>query len=135
MGYESLFNTIRKKFEDEVKDVQGYHVQYDDQEGFNKPDFAKWMRVSIRPSETNQATLGEQKKFRRRGVMIIQIFTPSGEGDESALEVADVIDTAFKSVTADGVTYQTPYIEVVGRNDNYWQINVTCPFYSDDTQS
>jgi len=95
-------------------------------------DVSAWCRVSIRPANTEQITIGapSTNRFRHTGVMICQCFCPIHEGDATVLKVADVIAKAFRAATEDGVRYRTPRIEVIGRVDKWWQVNVTCPWQS-----
>lgn len=107
-------------------------VQYDNDSAFKKPDNTKWIRFSIRPGESFQAYLGNSR-WRTPGIFIAQIFVPLGSGDKEAHEIADVITTSFRGINASNIKYKTPYESFVGRDDAFYQVNVTCDFFNDDT--
>jgi hypothetical protein len=107
-------------------------TQYDNDGSFERPESAPWCRFTILQGDTAQVTAGGSKRFRQPGVAIAQVFVPAGEGDKRALELADAIKLAFRSVTAAGVIYRSPSVQNMGRRDGEWQVNVSCPFFADD---
>ena len=107
-------------------------TQYDNDDSFTKPESAPWCRFTVLQGETAQVTAGGFKRFRQPGVAIAQIFVPVGEGGARALQIADQVKLAFRSVTAAGVIYKSPSAENMGRRGGEWQVNVNCPFFADD---
>jgi hypothetical protein len=59
-------------------------------------------------------------------------MSPSQSGDGDALELSDKIKKLFRSVTVNGITWRTPSLGTVGRDEQWWVTNVSCPFYFDD---
>jgi len=133
MAWDALFNTIRSRFKTQVADALSLPTQYDNQE-YENPDDGNWCRLTIMPGETMQASIGSPSGNRERtvGAMIAQLFAPLSHGDGDILEIAESIRAAFKRVTDGAVTFRTPYLVRRGRQIDSWQINVVCPFYSDD---
>ena len=133
MSWETMFNTIRSRFKAQIEDVLSLETGYDNA-NFDPPDNANWCRLTIIPGNTDQVSIGAPSSNRERtaGVMIAQLFAPLNAGDGTIVGVADSIRAAFKRVTASGVTFETPKIVRVGRQHGFWQINVACPFYTDD---
>lgn len=133
MSSEALHNAIRSRFKTEVADKNaGLVVIYD-----NAPDPDKdalWVRFTVLEGDANQQSLGPPRKFRTVGVAVGQVFALVDTGDRKALQVADKIKLAFRAISAGGVTYRTPSVKNVGRVDRWWQVNVTCPFYADETE-
>ena len=76
---------------------------------------------------------------RHTGVAIAQIFSVLGKGTREATILADRIVSKFRSVTdslsvaGNSVVFKTPSISSVGRSGSqWWQINVSCPYYADE---
>jgi hypothetical protein len=133
MTWQSMCNIIRARFKTQVADVLKLPTQYDNQD-YNNPDNRLWCRVSIRQGESNQVSAGGTggNRHRTAGVMIVQIFGPTGKGDRDHLVVADAIKTAFRAVSDTDVKFRDPSVSFSGRVESEWQVNVTCPFYADD---
>lgn len=133
MSWETIENAITSRFKTQVADALSIDVHYDNQE-FTEPYDTKWIRLLVRPGDTERMSYGgSTNRFRTHGVAIAQIMVPAGEGVEPAKEIADTIAAAFRSVTAGGVVYGVPYQQSVGRSGKQeWQLNVTCPWHADE---
>ena len=62
-----------------------------------------------------------------------EVFAPIGVGANQALAVADDVATALRGVTASSVRLKAPSINPIGRDEGYYQVNVTTPFEFDQT--
>jgi len=139
MTPEAIANAIRSAFKTNIADANSLLTLYDNQdEGtFDKPDNAMWCRLSIRDGDNNQVATGGSggNTFRRSGVMIAQLFSPLGLGDKDQREMAGKIEAVFRCTTISSVKFRTPDMNTVGRTQggDEWQVNVTCPFYANDT--
>ena len=122
-------DAIRLRFDTEVAQAVPIPTQYDNQEYEPSSPTISWIRFTILPGLSQQV---ENRLFRYPGIAIAQVFTPVEAGDGYARTVADLIQTAFRAVNADGVVYRTPYETTVGRTDEWWQLNVTIPYFYDD---
>jgi hypothetical protein len=131
MNRENMYNAIRSRFKTQVADKTAGLVVIYDNAPFTDSD-VRWVRFTIKTGDTTQRTIGAQKTYRTIGIAIAQIFVPVDQGDRDALQLADTITAAFRSVTDQGVRYQTPSTKNVGRTDQWWQVNVTCPFFADE---
>tara|TARA_R110002096_G_C14661938_1_gene728448 strand:- start:42970 stop:43944 length:975 start_codon:yes stop_codon:yes gene_type:complete len=134
--FEALHNAVRTRFEAQVETPEGVIAIYDNSP-VDPPENALSVRVAVRPGLSFRAENGGRdgcNRFRTPGVLMATILAPLETGDRDALRLVDVINTAFRAVTASGVTYQTPRVTNEGRDEDgrWWQIVVTCPFYSDD---
>ena len=131
--YNDINKAIASRFDALITVAESLQdkVEHDNAE-FTKPDEALWVRFTIKHGESVQLSFGSTKRFRFPGVAIAQVFMPQQKGDAEAVIMADKIATAFRSVTAAGVTYRTPSVMNIGRVANEYQVNVTCPFYSDE---
>lgn len=138
--WEDMSNAVRSRFKAQVEDVESIQVQYDNapfelDESSPLTD-GLWVRFKVLPGQTDTAEFSGSKTARTPGVAMAQIKSEIEQGDRNALQLADNIKDAFRHVTAAGVVYQTPYVRTIGRvNENkWWQVNVICPFYSDDIE-
>lgn len=133
MSWSEIANTIRSRFKTQIADVESLTTQYDNQ-NLDNPDNEIWCRLTIKSGQTTQESIGAPSSNRDRttGIMIAQLFAPIGKGDGDLKELAGTIRVAFKRVTDNGVTFRTPSINEQGKREGMWQINVVCPFYSDD---
>jgi len=97
-----------------------------------KHDKEPWARVNVSYGQSRLLELGARPSYRTVGALVAQLFFPVESGDGDALEMADVVATAFRRVTASGLRFTVPSIKNVGRSDSWWQVNVTCPFQCDE---
>ena len=127
MTYEAICNAIRTRFEAQITVLENVTTFWDNAPA-TPPDTAPWIRLAIRPGDAERTELSI-KAYRIPGVAFANIFTPIQLGDKSALEFADAIVAKFRSLSADGVTYRTPSVSVVGATQGkWWQVNVQIPF-------
>lgn len=132
MTYEALENVIRKRFNDNM--MGSLAIVFDNQDVDSKQQDI-WCRVNIRPGESIQADLGANKRFRVPGIMIVQIFNRTGLGTRAINVIVDRINGFFRAITVGGVTYQTPSVTHLGANKGWYQVNIACPWYSDDVET
>jgi hypothetical protein len=131
MTFEDAAKEIRTRFDQNVAQPEQLLVEFPNTP-FTQPDKDMWMRFRILWGDSFQATLGARKRHRTPSVMEIQIFEPVEGGDGKSLCLADKIKTLFRSTTVNGITWRTPSLANVGRDEQWWQTNVSCPFYFDD---
>lgn len=97
-----------------------------------------WARVTIRHAGGFQATLSNingQRRWRRNGVVIVQVFTPSGEGLSRAYDLAKIACDAFEGVsTPRGVWFRNARINEVGPDGDWQQVNVLADFEYDEVK-
>ena len=134
---QKLHDVVRKRFADEFGDE--FIVCYDNAP-FEQPDNEMWIRWSVSNGDTYRVSIGAStSRYRHSGVAGAQIFSVLGKGTRDALILADRIVAKFLSITdktsvpGNSVVFRTPTITHVGRSDSqWWQINVSCPFYADE---
>lgn len=85
--------------------------------------------------DSDQKSLGHSPRVRTTGIASINLYSPSGEDDSAVLALADRIRDEFSLVTVTGeggtVVFQAASLKPMGRVGGWWQVNVSCPFYSD----
>ena len=130
MSFESTANTIRSRFNTQFSssrpnvEIAWENVHFEPNNG--KP----WVRFTITEGESFQSAITPE--FRHPGVIIVQVFTPDGQGDGEARAIADDVVSAFQGVTDAGIIYRAGSVNVIGADGNGWyQINVSIPFQYD----
>lgn len=143
--FEEAANTLRSRFASEYHAQRSEPIAWDNQTRLLKPDGtqqaeapnqAAWLRFSIRPARATQISVGGagDRRFRQPGVVIVQIFIPSNNGDYEAYRIADAIAAAMRGVTTEGVRLKaTSPPQFVGPDGAWWQANSTTEFEFDLT--
>ena len=103
---------------------------------FTPPTKAAWIAVTISSGEASQIELGSSKNTHRHpGLVIVQVFVPANWGDKTALDTADSVAALFRrqrlSYTDGSIVFRTPTVRVIGRDNAYFQVNVSVPFVRD----
>lgn len=119
---------------DFVATPQSLQVQYDN-EPFELDESslwndAIWVRFKVIPGTTTQVQAPSH--YRTPGICIAMIFCKENKGDKLALEMADIIKSAFRAVSYQGVNFQVPFVGSGRLEQKWWLLNVTIPFISDD---
>jgi len=147
--FKQAANTLRSRFKMEYHNRRSDPIAFDNVEGLidtngnivqeatdNNGNPRPWVRFSIRPGAAQQQSLGApgSRRFRQTGVVICQIFVPTGQGDGSAHEIADDIAASLRGVTDSGVRLRaTTPPQFVGPDGAWWQANSTTEFEFDLT--
>lgn len=136
MTLEALHNSIRTRVRTLIEETEKVTTFYDNQPEADPPsNLDMFVVASIKLSTNFKQHVGVSSSYRQEGLLMLMLMSEGGKGDASVLALASKCVNAFRSVSADGVVYRTPSPEVVGLNSNgWWQINVTCPFYSESQQ-
>lgn len=96
-----------------------------------------WLRSTIRHtpgqgkiSLSNQVGL---RRYDRRGVMIVQVFSPKGSGLPGTPDLAKVVQDAYEGQTVlPGLIIRTVDIQEIGVDGNWFQTNVSITFEYDE---
>lgn len=93
-----------------------------------------WGRVYIEHTQGFQATLTGVggRRFRRRGVITVQIFVPTGEGLSQAYTLGKVVTDAFEGQDVSGIWFRNARINEVGPDGNFFMIVAMVEFEYDE---
>ena len=131
MDFEAVSNVIKDRFGVEIEDAHSIPTHYDNAP-FTQPTNATWVRLKIKPDESDQPQFGGLNTFRNRGEMVAEIFIKINTGDQEALNLGDKIVAAFRNKTDTGVKFLVPRIGPGMRDGKNWRTDVFCPYYADD---
>lgn len=128
-------DAIRSRYKTLVGDAQDIDVHYENSPKKLPADGEKkWIRTIILWDDQHQVETGAVPRWRQEGILVSEIRVPLGEGDSAARVLADVVVTAFRGVSFNSITFRSPQPRRVGRVGNWWQFNVSCPFYIDELE-
>lgn len=102
---------------------------------FNPPNNDTWVRFSMKNNVGFQASIGSpgNNKFRRQGIITIQIFQKAGQRSIDAREKADLAASIFISPNKlAGFTFRNVNARDIGPDGAKWyQWNVTAEYEYD----
>ncbi len=135
MTYTDYIAAIKKRYQTYIVQGSPPLVSFFPNDKFAfAPDVDPWSRVTFLQGEAHQVSNGApgKNRFRTSGILVVQVFVPSGTGSSIADKIAITIRDTFTAVTDTGVTFRTAQIIPVGVSGNLWQVNVSCPFFFDE---
>jgi len=129
-GFAGITNSITAFFHTFAEE-NNLVVRYDN-DPRETPTSGVWVNVSVVFGSSYQAEIGVST-FRNMGIFNVRIKVAIGEGLAGILNITDEIVEKFRTVIIDEVIdFQTPRIEIVGRVEDNFQVNVICPFQVDN---
>jgi Bacteriophage related domain of unknown function len=129
---ETVGSVCRTRFQDKVATPEGLLVQYENDASFAPPQTGLWARLSVQTGEIRLAGLGNPKVYRVDGFAEAALFAPIESGSDSLADLADATSDAFRSVGQGGVTFRSPHLEPMRRDERWWVLPVLCPFFADE---
>lgn len=129
MSFENERNFIETRFKTEWANGSNLAVDYENTP-FDTPVATSWVRLNILNGSSEYRSMGCKKNHL--GVIIVQIFTPSGTGAGQARDYADEVATIFDSQTFDGVVCNVASIKSIGIDGAFYQMNVSIPFWRNE---
>ena len=130
--HEEMHNAIRSRFDTQI--VSGgaiAEVVYDNERESTAAD-SVWAECIVADTDTELIANGGAQTYRKRGELVAKVNGPLGQGDGLMLRAVDAVRSAFDRVTAGDVTYGVTSTGLIGRTDQWWRVESTTPFYSDD---
>lgn len=138
MGFADTCQVIRERFNDQWPTLQPNVPYIFDNQGANDADIptrdSAWVRLTILDAEGQQVEMGNKRRWRKPGVVIVQVFVPAGTGDGLGAELCDTVRDIFEGRTISGVIFRATSRDRVGRGrDSAWmQWNASTAFQADE---
>ncbi len=132
----STYNDVRAAIEGRIATQMAaspaYPVAYQNVP-FTPPNNAPWVQVSIRFGDNNYATLlGPSTGFNRQtGTLVINIFTPQGQGAATNYTIAERLKDLFDRVKLSSIIFDAasgPAQVTPASPEPYFQTQVTITF-------
>lgn len=101
---------------------------------FDQPAGEAWVMVSIANGEATQRSIGNpgNNVHRHLGVIFVQCFVPLGTDTLVARQLADDAAAIFRNARFDGIRCYAASVAEVGPDENWFQVNMSCPFQRDE---
>jgi len=140
MSYQSILTEIRQRFIDQVATPLSLDVEYENlPSGGTDNAIAPprepetdtlFVRAYNRPGAAQQAEIGKvgTRSARWVGLLIVQVFVPSGLGTKPGYDIADKMLVEFGAKTVGSVTYGLITPTYAGPAGDRWQLNLSCPW-------
>ncbi len=108
---------------------------YDNKKGEKPADGDPYAKTFIRHVDAGQVTFGGpgSRRFRKVGVITVQVFEPYGEGLTSSDQRAKIVSDALEGVSTapDEVIFRNVRVVEVGLTGGWFQYNVVAEFEYD----
>lgn len=88
------------------------------------------IRHSVFFEERPYVAVGNTLK-RQFGTVQIELFLPSGEGSKKALDIADLIDSAYSGQCVGSIRFQASTMPFRGVIGDFYKVNILIPYYND----
>ena len=135
MGFQAIEQTIRERFEAQWPTLQPDVPYVFDNQGKGDPSSQNntaWVRLTVLMGNSSQAEMGNKQRWRRPGVVTVQIFIPTGDGTGLATELGDSVRDIFEGVTISGVIFRATSLVRAGIDGSWLQYNSNTTFQSDE---
>ncbi len=134
MGFDATESTIRSRFNTQWSSLRPTIPAFFDNAGddVTPPQNSAWVRLTILPGASQQVAMGNTRRWRRIGVIAVQIFVPAASGTGLALELGDTVRDIFEGVTVSGVIFRATSLNRVGLDGAWLQYNANTPFQADE---
>ncbi len=134
MGFDATEAAVVARFEARWTALQpNIPFTYDNQ---GEADFitrgAPWVRVTILTGTSTQVAMGSTRRWRRLGIVTVQIFTPAGSGTGLATRLADTVRDIFEGRTISGIIFRATSLTRVEVDASWMQHNADTPFQADE---
>lgn len=135
-GRDAIYNQFETVWNAQTPPVP--IVFYDDLD-FELPDGdTAWVFLMVRHVASNQATLGEvgSRRFRRRGMVVVQVRTPTGLGLSTNDTFSKIALDAFEGIETapDQVIFRNARIQEEGNDGAWFLTNVIADFEYDEVK-
>lgn len=88
-----------------------------------------WARISWKPNKRTQQAIGGGvggRLFLQIGIMIVEVYTPSGDGCKLDRTLTRLVERAFEGIsTPNGLWFRNVGSNSVGGEGSMWHSNVT----------
>ena len=119
-------------------DTTGNVIFWPDKAGKAPSAPASWARVALQHGNPGSQSLTGGNgtiKFERQGVLVIQVFSPAGQGLSEGYDLCKVLTDALEGkATSNGVWFKRVRIVEAGNEGDYSQLNVIAEFNYDEVK-
>ena len=134
MGFAATESTIRSRFNTQWSSLRPTIPVFFDNAGddVQPPQNSAWVRLTVLPGSSQQVEMGRLRRWRRIGVVAVQIFVPAASGTGLAQELGDTVIEIFEGLTLSSVIFRATSLIRVGLDGAWLQYNANTPFQADE---
>lgn len=103
-----------------------------DNVSFEPQSVTEYVRFVDDNAGARQVSLGDNPRFRYRGLVTVQAFLKPNTGTSRAMELFDLVTEIFRAQKVGSVQFEVPRMNTVGDRDGWYQVNFLCPYYRDE---
>lgn len=96
------------------------------------PEDTEWVRLVVLPGNSGQVEFGMTRRWRRAGVVSVQLFVPAATGTGLAMELGDTVKDIFEGLTVSGVIFRATTLNRIGIDGAWLQYNAQTPYQADE---
>jgi len=90
-----------------------------------------WVEIRVVIADSIKAEIGGGL-HRNAGIISVNVYEPVNTGTAAGKEKADLAAAVFRGQQFSGITCRSPRITEVGEIDEWYVINMSCPFFRDE---
>ena len=134
MGFAVTESTIRSRFDTQWSSLRPTIPVFFDNAGddVQPPQNSAWVRLTVLPGSSQQVEMGRLRRWRRIGVVAVQIFVPAASGTGLVQELGDTVIEIFEGLTLSSVIFRATSLIRVGLDGAWLQYNANTPFQADE---
>lgn len=91
---------------------------------------AAWARTTVRTFESPQSTVGVPGRYQTQGGLVVQVFTPFGDGHALGDAICEVLLSALRGQvgTPDTLWFFDVFPAEIGQDGPWFQTNINATF-------
>lgn len=134
MGFAATESTIRSRFNTQWASLRPTIPVFFDNAGddVQPPQNSAWVRLTVLPGASQQVEMGRLRRWRRAGVVVVQIYVPAASGTGLAQELGDTVIEIFEGLTLSSVIFRATSLNRVGLDGAWLQYNAVTNFQADE---
>ena len=134
MGFAATESTIRSRFNTQWSSLRPTIPVFFDNAGddVQPPQNSAWVRLTVLPGASQQVEMGRLRRWRRAGIIAVQIYVPAASGTGLAQELGDTVRDIFEGLTLSSVIFRATSLNRVGLDGAWLQYNANTPFQADE---
>jgi hypothetical protein len=134
MGFAATESTIRSRFNTQWSSLRPTIPVFFDNAGddVQPPQNSAWVRLTVLPGSSQQVEMGRLRRWRRAGVVAVQIYVPAASGTGLAQELGDTVIEIFEGLTLSAVLFRATSLSRVGLDGAWLQYNAMTDYQADE---
>lgn len=134
MNYQEAIDSINAVFHAAWNPA--YPVKWEDLPGDVPVTETPWAKVLVQHTSGQLSSLGGGKvlrKWRRDGVIVVQVFAPAGQGKTLAVSLGQVVVDAYQNANTE-IHYRNVQLVESGTDGAFYRVDIYANFEYDDVR-